>query len=159
MQLCRTPFSSQGIANALVGLQSSSSTSASVKILLSLLKEKIYENKDVFKAHELSGALFGMQGMSSGEEEVRGVLAALEPKFMTCTDQFIAQDIGKCFVGLNSMDYTVSEVAAIASQMSIKIAMSEFKGQPNLQFLLFGKSIRVKVDDSYEYNVSIEKMD
>ena len=88
--------------------------------------------------------------MQSEDAEVRAIMRILESKFQASTSIFTAQDIGRSLVGLSQMSQSISEVQALSNQIYTKIALSELRGQPNVQFLLFGKSVRVKVpkDDS-----------
>jgi len=93
--------------------------------------------------------------MTSDWAEVRELLDALEPKFAQCNDQFSAKEIGYVLVGMNLMDRTVPEVAALMSQVSIKVATSELQGQPNLDFLVFGRAVRVKVGEYPQGNADL----
>lgn len=63
---------------------------------------------------------------------------------------FTARDIGYCLVGLSNLrgsDATGPslEVLSILSELTFKVSQTEYANQPNLLFLKFGKSIRVKV--------------
>ena len=93
-------------------------------------------------------ALIGLQGMTCDSPEVKGLLNALEPKLSECNEQFGAQELGRCLVGIHAMSSTEPEAAAIIQQIQLKISLSEFRGQPNLQFLLYGKYVRVKIGNS-----------
>ena len=92
----------------------------------------------------------GLQAMDATLPEVKELLSVLEKKFEECQDEFNGQAIGYSLVGIASMPPTVPEVAAIITQISIKIAFSEFRGQPNVEFLLFGNSVRVRIKDDID---------
>lgn len=149
LSACSGPFTTQGLTCSLCGLQSMSTNSSTVRLVLRLLEPKFRQCTESFSAHELSSCLFGLQGMDALVPEVQAILSQLESKLSQSIDQFQAQDIGRSLVGMSNMAREVPEVAAVMSQLSIKVAFSEFKGQANLQFLLFGKAVRIKIGGSY----------
>ena len=61
---------------------------------------------------------------------------------------FSARDFGYCLAGLSGLRIengeNIPEVQSIMQELSLLVSRSEFQGQPDLLFLQFGKSIRVK---------------
>jgi hypothetical protein len=138
-------FTSQGIGNALSGLQSMAPEDGpEVLQALSLLTEQLEACEHVMPPVDLSNALFGLQGCVSEHEEVRAALIALTDKMRASDGIYNARDIGYSLAGLSAMQPpSCDEVRAITEELVVKVSRSPFQGQPNLLFLQFGKGVRV----------------
>eukprot|EP01038_Epipyxis_sp_PR26KG_P014840 gene14840-19946_t len=152
-------FTSQGIANSISGFQSMScEDSKDIIETLGLLADKIEENNNLMSPQDISNTLFGLQGMTSDYEEIRAIVIALLPKIRACDETFNTHHIGYCLTGLNGMQRTVyQEIEDIFQELYIKIAKSEYGGQPNLLFLQFGKAVRVKVNSNALLNYELSE--
>lgn len=157
MQDERFVFTSQGIGNALSGLQTMSNLDGPEVIELVGLLADITERSDVVMSPcDISNALFGLQGMTSDCENVRAVLIALLAKFKKLDSSssgasnpqpvFSIRDIGYCLTGMNGMQrYLYSEVEDIMDEINLQIAKTNLGGETHLTFMKFGNGVRVKV--------------
>ena len=84
--------------------------------------------------------------MTSDSLEVRRVLRAILVKMTEPSlGIFTAKDIGFTLTGVSGLrPLFIPEVIDLIAELNVKVSESEFKGQPNLLFLQFGKYIRVK---------------
>lgn len=104
--------------------------------------------------HNDKFVFIGLQGMVSDCPEIRRVVSALVCKMVDQTSQkYSAKDIGYILSGINGLhQLNIPEVSELVEELIIKVNESDFKGQPNLLFLQFGKSIRVKTGLSSAMN-------
>jgi hypothetical protein len=116
-------------------------------VALNILADKLEACTDVMPPQDMSNALFGLQGISYSDE-IKIMLNVLISKMKESDGIYSGRDIGYSLAGLSSMQPIVhDEVHEIFEELCIKVAKSEFKGQPNLLFLQFGKGVRVKKAD------------
>jgi hypothetical protein len=141
-------FSSQGIGNAISGFQSMEDCPEVIEAL-GLLGEKLEACDQVMPPMDLANALFGLQGVTSGSVEVRALLIALAEKMRQSEGIYSARDIGYSLAGLSTMQTSGDDIVReVFEELCVKVAASEFKGQPNLLFMQFGKGVKVKRGDS-----------
>jgi hypothetical protein len=83
--------------------------------------------------------------MKADAEEVKHALSAIAAKMRESSGIYSARDIGYSLTGLSSnQPIVIDEAREVFEELCIKVSQSEFKGQPDLLFLQFGKGIRVK---------------
>jgi hypothetical protein len=118
-----------------------------VSVALNILADKLEACTDVMPPQDMSNALFGLQGISYSNE-IKIMLNVLISKMKLSDGIYSGRDIGYSLAGLSSMQPIVhDEVQEIFEELCMKVARSEFQGQPNLLFLQFGKGVRVKKAD------------
>lgn len=114
---------------------------------LNELADKLELCKEIMPPQDISNALFGLQGIEYSND-IKIILSILTSKMQESDGIYSGRDIGYSLAGLSSMQPIVhDEVHEIFEELCLKVAKSEFKGQPNLLFLQFGKGVRVKKAD------------
>ena len=120
-----------------------------VAVALGCLTDRLESCPDIMSPLDLSNALYGLQGMTSDSMEVRVLLTVLIAKMKQSEGVYTGRDIGYSLVGLSGMQPAMhDEVHEIFEELCVKVSRSEFKGQPNLLFMQFGKGVRVKGGNS-----------
>lgn len=139
-----------GIGNALSGFQSMSLVDGpQVEVALGVLADRLESCSDIMTPLDMSNALYGLQGISSNSLDVRTLLNVLIVKMKESEGVYTGRDIGYSLIGLSGMQPIVhSEVHEILEELNVKVSRSEFKGQPNLLFMQFGKGVRTKRGNS-----------
>lgn len=116
-----------------------------VAVALGYLTDRLEACSEVMTPLDISNALYGLQGMTSDSMEVRVLLTVLIAKMRQSEGVYTGRDIGYSLVGLSGMQPAMhDEVHEIFEELCVKVSRSEFKGQPNLLFMQFGKGVRVK---------------
>ena len=125
-----------------------------VEVAVGVLADRLESCTDIMTPLDLSNALYGLQGLSSDSVDVRTLLNALIAKMKESEGVYTGRDISYSLVGLSGMQPVVHDVVhEIYEELCVKVSRSEFKGQPNLLFLQFGKGVRVKRGNS---NLTLE---
>lgn len=116
-----------------------------VAVALGYLADQVESCAEVMSPLDLSNALYGLQGISSDSLDVRALLNALIMKMKQSDGVYTGRDIGYSLIGLSGMQpVTHDEVHEIFEELCVKVSRSEFKGQPSLLFMQFGKGVRVR---------------
>jgi hypothetical protein len=87
--------------------------------------------------------------MVSDSSQIRYLLDTISIKMreQPIEDIYSARDIGYCLCGLSGLQpLLIPEVILVCDELNLKVAASEFKGQPDLLFLQFGRAVRVKAN-------------
>ena len=120
-----------------------------VEVALGVLADKLESCTDIMTPLDMSNALYGLQGISSDSVDVRTLLNALIAKMKESEGIYSGRDIGYSLIGLTGMQPIMhNEVHEILEELNVKVSRSEFKGQPNLLFMQFGKGVRAKRGNS-----------
>ena len=120
-----------------------------VEVALGVLADKLESCTDIMTPLDMSNALYGLQGISSDSIDVRTLLNVLIAKMKESEGIYSGRDIGYSLIGLTGMQPIMhKEVHEILEELNVKVSRSEFKGQPNLLFMQFGKGVRAKRGNS-----------
>jgi hypothetical protein len=137
-----TTMTSQGIGNALFGLQTmENENNHLVDECFELFAQLVGRVEGEMTPHDLANALFGLQGVNLLTKEVKHLLTALALKMTGSQEQWTPKEIGYALVGLSGLQQTAGsseEVASVIALVNVKLSQSELQGQPGVTFRLFG---------------------
>jgi hypothetical protein len=98
-----------------------SSASPEVRMLLSVLTEKLNDSSAIMDSQAIGNALYGIQSMSSDAPEVRALLIALTAKVKDTKEVLSPQHISNSLYGLQFMGSEHPEVRGLLRVLTVKM--------------------------------------